>query len=173
MVATFPTDGGAPFDVLGGQAAGWYTSVGPVLLTTDAGSTGAAQIGLIDGGQFMQLIDPTTLQLIPGDTFLAMAVNHGGGNFNGDVFVSVLDRCGHKRVRIFDPQTGYLQASYIFQDTSANVPAHFEMLGTVAPSFVTMAVALEPPSGDSIDPRVNAISQMVINTTAAPDAPCP
>jgi DNA-binding beta-propeller fold protein YncE len=169
MVATFPTDGGAPFDVLGGQAQGWAGSTGLVVLTTDAGSTGASDIKLADGGAFMQLIDPGTFSLPSGDTAVGVFVtlNH--------VYVAVVDACGNKRIRSF-ALDGTPGAGWLVGNGDLRTVSYLPIAPASSPGAqVNVLVNFQPSSFGSSGggATLDAITEITIDTTAPPAADCP
>jgi DNA-binding beta-propeller fold protein YncE len=172
MVATMPTDGGLPFDVLGGRAAGWEKSTGLVVLTPDGGTTtGASDIGLSDGGAFMQLIDPGTFSLPSGDTPVGVHVS----TFNQRVYIAVLDACGHQRVRSF-LMDGTPVGSWLVYNSDLKMEDYIPVdppsaTGSATHALVNFQPATFGSSGGGA--TLDAITEITIDNGAASAAPCP
>jgi hypothetical protein len=176
LVATIPVDGGAPFDVLGGQAAGWETSQGPVLVTTDAGASGVAAIGLNDGGAFLQLIDPGTIQLSPGDVVSSISVVTSPGSDRGDIVVGVTDACGHRVARVFDPQTGVQLGGALLTDLFNGNEVLLALTfidPPTAPGAALHAAVNIQPQGSGNGAPIHAITEITFNSAVVAGPPCP
>jgi hypothetical protein len=172
MVATFPLDGGAVGSVLGGQAAGWEIAVGPPALLTDGGGAGVP-VQLSDGGSFLQVFDPATIALVPGDSPLAI----GTVRSTGQIAVAVIDSCGKKRLRFFDPGTGFqLDTFQVYASVDTNyVLRNIVQIDKTAPAgtLLHFAAIAQPAPGDSVDPSTKQIFEVTLDTSAAPAPPCP
>jgi hypothetical protein len=171
MVGTIPTDGGPPFDVLGGQASGWVKSTGLVLVTTDAGASGATAILASDGGAFMQLIDPATFQLAPGDTIQAVWADR-----DNTVSIAVLDSCGKRRVRVYSVLTG----TELWSSEVGGLGGAIYYGVVIDPASATggtyhVVVNIQPDSGSSSGGGAtnDSVVEMIIDKSATPAPPCP
>ncbi len=178
MVATMPVDGGLPFDVLGGQAAGWVGEYGLALVPTDAGSVGATVIKTKDAGSFVQFIDPGQGPTLHATDTPKGILNLKGTQTNTTVgyLVSVQDNCTppNTRIREFNAAgTEVTNSKYTdvnqFQNWVQIDPAN------VTGSVIHVAANFQPAPSTSSGGGTsnNSVSELTIDLSASPAPECP